>query len=105
MKKNLGLLFLVIITIFSSSYSVENIESKNQKDYAYNTQVKNPTNIIRLSDDKKSKKDLKAELKRREKYHRTLLGTYNENFSPEYLDLIEKNSRQLQVLRELYKGT
>jgi hypothetical protein len=69
-------------------------------------ELTNSVKTIEISDKdlkkaKITKKNLKSEIKRKKKYHKFLLGTYNESFKQEHLDLLAQNSKQLLALREL----
>ena len=113
MKKNAILIFLIVFTTFtydvSASYNsnwLKNIESpktawyiwvNNRKTNSYTTK-KEKDNNKKL---KVTKKDLKQEIKKRKKYHRSLLSTYNQSFKQEHLDMLAFNSKRISELKKL----
>lgn len=62
-----------------------------------NFSSENRENIVKVN---LTKKDLKNEIKKRKKYHKTLLENYNKNFEKKYFDLIVENSLILSNLRQ-----
>ena len=46
-----------------------------------------------------TKREIKVEINKRKKYHKSLLEKYNESFDEKYLNMISKNSQYLSKLR------
>lgn len=104
MKKNFLLVLFVLLSTFNYTVGSDVIRAWIPKDHVQIPNVTNSVTTIRLTDDKKeklTKKELKNEIKRRKKYHKSLVTAYNESFSEEYLSLIQENSRQLTAFRAL----
>lgn len=107
MKKNLAIALLLLLSSFGYNVNADNILGDTNKEYVITTRDAEWIVTIRLPDESKvkiSKKDLKDEIKRRKKYHKSLLNIYNESFNHKYLELIAENSGKLSYLRELLKA-
>lgn len=108
MRKNILLILFLLLTTFNYDLNTYNqgqlkhveatkkisVVSKNGNQNRY-SKTRNNKNF------KITKKDLKKEIKKRKKYHRSLLSTYNESFDKKYLDKIAYNSKRLSDLRNL----
>jgi hypothetical protein len=108
MKKSFLLIFFILLSTFNYTVNGVNYWVWPPKDHIQVLNLTNSVEIVRLSNDKQkkwkiTKKDLKDEIKRRKKYHKSLLSVYNESFKQEHLDLLANNSKQLLVLREFLK--
>lgn len=107
MKKNFAALLFILLSTFGLHANVGMVWASLAKEHIEIPRSIDWVTTIRLPDENKtkiSKKDLKDEIKRRKKHHKALLSTYNESFSPLYLELIAENSAKLSYLRWLLQA-
>ncbi len=116
MKRNILLILFLLLTTLNYDVNTYNqnqlksveatkkisVLSKNNNQNRYskdksNKYLKDKNN----KNFKVTKKDLKNEIKKRKKYHRSLLSTYNKSFDNKYLEKIAYNSKRLSDLRNL----
>lgn len=113
MKKNIILLVFVLLTSVNYTNGVnwyntqqvwKVIETTKNSWVVWKKQtrtVSSKKNEETKKNLKVTKKDLKEEIKKRKKYHKSLLTIYNESFDQKYLDLIAFNSQRISDLKNI----
>lgn len=97
MKKRIFIAIFVFLVIFpNKELNAENL----QKTEKTSDLLLNPTvSVEQIFKKDLTKKEIKVEIKKRKKYHKSLLEKYNESFEEKYLNMISKNSQYLSKLR------
>lgn len=100
-KKKIFIIVTLFLALFQNWVFVvnSNFDAKNTEKIEFKRNF--------LADTSKwnfKKRDLKKEIKKRKKYHKTLLEKYNESFDEKYLNLISENSLILSSLRTELKN-
>lgn len=92
MKKRIFIIVFLFTTVVPNASVLAEHTQQNAKQSQY-TELQ-----VQKILPKPSKKMLKKELKRKKRFHRSLVAKYNETFNEKYLELIQTNSEKISEL-------